>query len=239
MKTFAIIPARYNSSRFPGKPLALINGKPMFLWVYQACATCHQVDKVILATDDHRIQHSAEACGCNITLTHEAPSGTDRIYHVCKAMNLASDDLVVNVQGDEPLTLPWHIESLVSHMKDNPRSRMATLATHIGYEQALNPNVVKVVTDHSRRALYFSRLPIPHNSNRYLKHIGIYAYRMETLSLLCYLPVCTIERAEQLEQLRALDHGISIDVLITTHDTIAVDTPEDISRVEAYLNRMQ
>jgi 3-deoxy-manno-octulosonate cytidylyltransferase (CMP-KDO synthetase) len=237
MRTYAIIPARYNSTRFPGKPLALINKQPMFLWVYHACNTCHQVDKVILATDDLRIQHAAESAGCNVILTGQAPSGTDRVYQVCKAMNIGSEDLVVNVQGDEPLTLPWHIESLVSHMRDNPRSRMVTLATHIGYDQAIDHNVVKVVTDHSRHALYFSRLPIPHNSNRFLKHLGIYAYRMSTLSLLCALPLCTIERAEQLEQLRALDHGINIDVLVTTHDTIAVDTPPDIARVEAYLNR--
>jgi 3-deoxy-manno-octulosonate cytidylyltransferase (CMP-KDO synthetase) len=236
MKVYAIIPARYNSTRFPGKPLALINGIPMWRWVYIACDTCPKVDNVILATDDQRIIDSAISYHANVVLTGDCPSGTDRVHDVAKGHGLSAEDIVINVQGDEPLISPWHLELLIGYMHDNPRSRIVTLATPVDYQQALDVNVVKVVMDHSHRALYFSRLPIPHNSIRYLKHIGIYAYRMATLGLICALPPAAIERAEQLEQLRALDHGIGIYVCVTTHDTIAVDTPGDIARVEAHLN---
>jgi 3-deoxy-manno-octulosonate cytidylyltransferase (CMP-KDO synthetase) len=237
MKTYAIIPARYNSSRFTGKPLALINSIPMWQWVYKACETCPQVDKVFLATDDNRIVDSAISAHANVVLTGSCHSGTDRVHEVAKGLSLSSEDIVINVQGDEPLLSPWHIETMIDHMRTNPRSRIVTLATPIDFDQALDVNVVKVVCDHSKRALYFSRLPIPHNSIRYLKHIGIYAYRMATLSLLCALPPATIEKAEHLEQLRALDHGIGIDVVITTHDTISVDTPEDLVRVQRHLDK--
>jgi 3-deoxy-manno-octulosonate cytidylyltransferase (CMP-KDO synthetase) len=236
MKTYAIIPARYNSSRFPGKPLSLINGIPMWQWVYKACETCHKVDNVILATDDQRIVNSAIEHHANVTLTGLCASGTDRVHEAAKGHNLSSEDIVINVQGDEPLLSPWHIETMIDHMRTNPRSRIVTLATPIDFDQALDVNVVKVVVDHSKRAMYFSRLPIPHNSIRYLKHIGIYAYRMDTLSLLCALPPAIIEKAEHLEQLRALDHGIGIDVVVTTHDTISVDTPEDLVRVQRHLD---
>jgi len=242
MKTYAIIPARYNSTRFPGKPLALINGIPMWLWVYRACETSSKVDKVFLATDDSRIIDSAIEHHANVVLTGDCPSGTDRVHEVAKGISGLSaegEDIVINVQGDEPLLSPWHLEVLIGHLQDNPRSRIVTLATPVDYQQALEVNVVKVVKDHNNRAMYFSRLPIPHNSIRYLKHIGIYAYRMATLSLLCALPVCTIERAEQLEQLRALDHGIGIDICTTTHDTIAVDTPEDLVRVQRHLGSIK
>jgi 3-deoxy-manno-octulosonate cytidylyltransferase (CMP-KDO synthetase) len=239
MQVYAIIPARYNSSRFPGKPLALINSIPMWLWVYKACETCTKVDNVILATDDQRIVDSAISAHCNVTLTGEHPSGTDRVYSAAHGHGLSGDDIVINVQGDEPLLSPWHLEVLIEYMAANPRSRIVTLATPVDYQQALDVNVVKVVVDHSKRAMYFSRLPIPHNSIRYLKHIGIYAYRMSTLSLLCALPPALIERAERLEQLRALDHGIGIDVVITTHDTISVDTPEDLVRVQKHLDSIK
>ena len=236
MNTIAVIPARFNSTRFPGKPLSLINGQPMFYWVYQAALTCVQIDKVFLATDDDRILDSAIEHGCNVVMTREdCPSGSDRVYAVAKGQQLDSSDIVVNVQGDEPLVQAYHIDSLIDHLKANPRSRIATLAISITYQQALDVNVVKVVKNHHNQAMYFSRCPIPHNSNRYLKHIGIYVYRMETLSLLCALPPADIERTEQLEQLRALDHGISIDIVMTDHDTISVDTPNDIVLVEAYL----
>jgi 3-deoxy-manno-octulosonate cytidylyltransferase (CMP-KDO synthetase) len=236
MKVYAIIPARYNSSRFPGKPLALINGIPMWQWVYKACDTCSKVDKVFLTTDDNRIVDSAISAHANVILTGDCPSGSDRVHEAAKGCGLSGDDLVINVQGDEPLVSPWHLELLIDYMHDNPRSRIVTLATPIDYQQAIDPNIVKVVKDHDNRAMYFSRIPIPYNSIRYLKHIGIYAYRMATLGLLCALPPAAIERAEQLEQLRALDHGIGIYVCTTTHDTIAVDVPGDIARVEAHLN---
>ena len=239
MKVYAIIPARYNSSRFPGKPLALINSIPMWQWVYKACETCPKVDMVILATDDDRIFDSAIEHHANVSLTGVCASGTDRVHDVAKGHGLAPDDIVINVQGDEPLLSPWHIEVLVDYMRDNPRSRMVTLATPIDYEQALDVNTCKVVVDHAKRAMYFSRLPIPHNSIRYLKHIGIYAYRMATLSLLCALPPALIEKAEHLEQLRALDHGIGIDVVITAHDTISVDTPADLIRVQRHLDSIK
>lgn len=238
MRTYAVIPARYNSTRFPGKPLALINGQPMYLWAYRACETCHQVDKVIIATDDERIRANALSYGCNVEMTGPCSSGTDRIHEVVRALSLDSTDLLVNVQGDEPLIQASHIDILFDHMRANTRSVMATLAIPISFDRAISYNVVKVVRDHSNRALYFSRCPIPHNSSRYLKHIGIYAYRVSTLALLCALPQAEIEQAESLEQLRALDHGISIDVLLTDQDTIAVDTPQDIKLVEEQLRQV-
>jgi 3-deoxy-manno-octulosonate cytidylyltransferase (CMP-KDO synthetase) len=237
MKVYAIIPARYNSTRFPGKPLALINSIPMWQWVYKAFETCPKVDHVILATDDNRIVDSAISYHANVVLTGSCHSGTDRVHEVAKGHGLSGEDIVINVQGDEPLITPWHLEVLIDYMRDNPRSRIVTLATPVDYQQALDTNVVKVVLDHAKRAMYFSRLPIPHNSIRYLKHIGVYAYRMATLSLLCALPPALIERAEQLEQLRALDHGIGIDVVMTTHDTISVDTPGDLVRVQQHLDK--
>ena len=236
MKVYAIIPARFDSTRFPGKPLALINGQPMYLWVYQAALTCHQVDTVILATDDERIRTNAISYGCNVVMTGCCPSGTDRVHEVAKTHGLDSTDIIVNVQGDEPLIRSSHIETLIYHMKTNTRSRMVTLAIPISYDMALSPNVVKVVRDHCNRALYFSRCPIPYHASHYLKHIGIYAYRMATLSLLCALPQTDIEKAEQLEQLRALDNGIGIDVLTTLQDTISVDTPADLANVINWLN---
>ena len=238
MKTIAVIPARFNSTRFPGKPLSLINGQPMFYWVYQAALTCTKVDKVFLATDDDRILDKAISYGCNVILTRlNCPSGTDRVYEVATGQKLASDDIILNLQGDEPLVQSSHIESLIIHLSENPRSRIATLAVPINYQEALDVNVVKVVKDHSNRALYFSRLPVPYNSNRYLKHIGIYAYRMEALGLLCALPQADIEINEKLEQLRALDHGIGIDIVLTDQNTVSVDTPQDIQRVEEHLRQ--
>jgi 3-deoxy-manno-octulosonate cytidylyltransferase (CMP-KDO synthetase) len=235
MKTYAIIPARYNSTRFPGKPLALINGKPMFQWVYTACSTCTEVDEVVLATDDTRIYDAAYDMGYNVLMTGECQSGTDRVYGAAVYCGLNQDDIVINVQGDEPLIQTDEISILTKHMKDNTRSRMATLATPIIFYKALDSNVVKVVVNHSNNALYFSRSVIPHGGKKYLKHIGIYAYRMATLSLLCVLNQTYLEMSEKLEQLRALDNGITIDVIITSHDTVSVDTPKDIERVKSYL----
>ena len=235
MSVFAIIPARYNSKRFPGKPLALINGQPMFKWVYDACQACGLVGKTILATDDARIYDASKSCGCDVVLTGNARSGTDRVYECAINRGLSADDIVINVQGDEPLIMPEHLSSIVKHMADNPRCSISSIATTVDYQQAISPNVVKVVIDHCNRALYFSRLPVAYNSKRYLKHIGVYAFRMASLSLFCNLKPGPLEIAENLEQLRALEHGIPIDVILTRYDTIGVDIPEDIDRVCKHL----
>ena len=238
MRVYAIIPARYNSKRFPGKPLALINGQPMFKWVHDACQACELVDKTIITTDDARIYDAAKSCGCDVCLTGPAKSGTDRVYECAINRGLSAEDIVINVQGDEPLILPEHISSIVKHMADNPRCRISTIATIVDYQHSLSPNVVKVVLDHCNRALYFSRQAIPHNSIKYHKHIGVYAFRMAALALFCNLTPGPLELSENLEQLRALEHGISIDVVLTPHDTIGVDTPEDIDRVCKHLAKI-
>jgi 3-deoxy-manno-octulosonate cytidylyltransferase (CMP-KDO synthetase) len=209
----------------------------MWLWVYRACEQCGKIDRVILATDDQRIFDSAIKYHANVVLTGEHNSGTDRVYSVAVANKLSSTDIVINVQGDEPLITPWHLELLIDSMIESPRTKIATLATPIDYDKALNSNTVKVVCDTSKKAMYFSRLPIPYNAVRYLKHIGIYAYRMEALSMLCSFKQSASEIAEQLEQLRALDNGFDINVCVTTHDTIAVDIPKDIQRVTEGMER--
>lgn len=240
MTIYAIIPARYDSTRFPGKPLADINGSPMFKWVYDACKSCHLIHKTILATDDIRIFNAAKSYGYNVHLNpfHEVKSGTDRVYECAIKLDLKPDDLILNVQGDEPLITSEHLSSLIQHMLDHPRSKIATLATPIGYPKAISPDTVKVVFNNCNQALYFSRQTIPHNAIHYHKHIGIYAFRLSALSLFCNLPPSSLETSEKLEQLRALQHGITIDIVITQNDTISVDTPQDLNRVISHLSQI-
>ena len=243
MKTVGIIPSRYGSSRFPGKPLAMIAGKPLVAWVVEAAKRAESLDDVLVATDDERIVAAVEAHGGKAVMTpSELPSGTDRI--ACAAGEFADDDILVNIQGDEPLMDPELVDRLVARMKGDGKWDMATAVTPIRSAQDLAAKtVVKVVLDRDDGALYFSRCPIPCDRDRepdlsgglYVRHLGIYAYRGGFLRKYIAEPPCALECAEKLEQLRALWMGGRIAVIRTEDEGIGVDTPEDAARVEAIL----
>ena len=242
MKIVGIIPARFASTRFPGKPLALIAGKPLLQRVVEQCEKAKSLSEIIVATDDTRILEVAQNfCRVEMTLPNH-PSGSDRIAEVAERI---SCDAVVNIQGDEPLIDPAVIDMVANALAQN---EMSTAATRIKNPAELdNPNVVKVVVNAAGRALYFSRRTIPYlreaasgSSEQlaafaFLKHLGIYGYRRETLLRLVKFPVSPLENAEKLEQLRALENGIQIAVVKVDYDSIGVDAPEDVARVEAIL----
>jgi 3-deoxy-manno-octulosonate cytidylyltransferase (CMP-KDO synthetase) len=228
-----IIPARYDSSRLPGKPLADIGGHPMIEHVYRQASSATGIDSVIVATDDARVDDAVGAFGGNVRLTRTTHrNGTERLAEVAQQL---SADLVVNVQGDEPLVHPDMIDLALSAFNEQPGLSMSSLRTRITDDEDLqNPHVVKVVVDRDDFALYFSRSPIPSNGTTY-KHIGLYVYRRDFLLRLASLPPTPLEQAEHLEQLRVLEHGYRIKVLETRHDPIGVDTPEDLERVRHIL----
>ena len=243
MKTLGIIPSRYGSSRFPGKPLHLLCGKPLVAWVVEAVKKATTLDDVIVATDDERIVAAVEAHGGKAVMTpSELPSGTDRI--ACAAGDFADDDILVNIQGDEPLISPDLIDALVGRMKEGTKWDMATAVTPIKSLDDLNAKtVVKVVLDRDDGALYFSRAPIPCDrdhepdikSGLWVRHLGIYAYRGAFLKKYISEPPCDLEKTEKLEQLRALWMGAKIAVIRTDDEGVGVDTPEDAVRIEAIL----
>jgi 3-deoxy-manno-octulosonate cytidylyltransferase (CMP-KDO synthetase) len=245
-----VIPARFASTRLPGKALLAIAGKPMIQWVHERARTSRATE-VLIATDDVRIAAAGRAFGALVEMTSAAhQSGTDRIAEVARTQQWGANDIVVNVQGDEPLMPPALIDQVASLLLDNAAAGMATLASPLArLEDFLDPNVVKVVADAAGRALYFSRAPIPWNrdgattglaSQRTFagarRHIGIYAYRVSALLRLAALPPTPLEQTEKLEQLRALENGIEIRVA----DAIElpgpdVNTPADLERVAARL----
>jgi 3-deoxy-manno-octulosonate cytidylyltransferase (CMP-KDO synthetase) len=235
--TVAVIPARFHSTRLPGKPLAEIAGRPMIEHVYRRAAAAPGVDAVIVATDDPRIVTSVESFGGTVRLTSPAHrSGLDRVAE------LAADlpcDVIVNVQGDEPLIEPAMIAEAIAVLDLDQSVQMSTLRRRIDDPAELtNPNVVKVVVDHEDSALYFSRAPIPFpraGGARGFKHVGLYAYRRTFLLMLAALPQSPLELAESLEQLRALEHGFRIRAVETQFDSLGVDTPEDLDRVRRQL----
>ena len=246
MGVTVVIPARYASTRFPGKPLADLCGKPMIQWVYERSSLCESVDRVIVATDDVRIADAVEAFGGVVAMTRsDHATGTDRLAEVAAGLN---DDLIVNVQGDEPLIDPAMIQAALDPMLVDNSIPMGTLKTPLtSMEEYLNPNVVKVVTDRRGFALYFSRAPIPYprdfndgldqrwNELATAKHIGLYVYRREFLLKYPSLQVTPLEAQECLEQLRALEHGYRIRVAKTDLVGQGVDTPEDLERVKELL----
>ena len=241
-----IVPARYASTRFPGKPLALIAGKPLIQHVVEQCQKAKSLSEVIVATDDTRIWEVAQNF-CRAEMTRpDHPSGSDRIAEVAGRCQC---DAVVNIQGDEPLIDPKVIDAVAGALKQD---EMSTAATRIKSAGELdNPNVVKVVVNVAGRALYFSRRTIPYLREAaspegirgqlaafaFLKHLGIYGYRRETLLRLVKFPVSPLEHAEKLEQLRALENGIPIAVMKVDYDSVGVDVPEDVKRVEKLLKR--
>lgn len=238
----AIIPARYASTRFPGKPLVKINGVPMIERVYQQARRASLVDSVFVATDDRRIQEAVESFGGQCMMTRsDHPSGTDRLAEA--AARRPEIDVIVNVQGDEPLIDPAAIDAAIQPLLSDPAVEMSTLARPLRSERDVErPDQVKVVCDRAGFALYFSRAPIPFyreprefGRKRYLGHIGLYVYRRQYLLRLASLAPTELEQAESLEQLRALEHGIRIKVVATEYRSLAIDVPEDVSVVEAAL----
>lgn len=243
MKVLGIIPSRYGSSRFPGKPLAPICGKPLVAWVVEAVKKAKSLDDVIVATDDDRIAAAVAAHGGKAAMTpSELPSGTDRI--ACAAGDFADDDILVNIQGDEPLIKPELIDALAAKLVDDAKWDMATAVTPIKtVDDFAAKTVVKVVLDRDDGALYFSRAPIPCNrdhepdlaSGLLVRHLGIYAYRGSFLKRYVAEKPCALEQTEKLEQLRALWMGAKIAVVRTEDEGVGVDTPEDAVRIEKIL----
>jgi 3-deoxy-manno-octulosonate cytidylyltransferase (CMP-KDO synthetase) len=236
-----IIPARYASTRFPGKPLANIAGKTMIQRVYEQTKKCTALTDVIVATDDERIRKAVEAFGGKVCMTASShPSGTDRCAQVVEDMKLAAD-AVVNIQGDEPFIDPKQIE-LVCKCFDDHRTELATLIKKISSSEILfSANSPKVVVDSDQFAIYFSRQAIPFirgveqsawlQQHTFYQHIGIYGYRLDILKRITKLALSSLEKAESLEQLRWLEHGFKIKTAVTTGDTVAIDTPEDLDKV--------
>lgn len=234
-----IIPARYASQRFPGKPLADIQGKPMIQRVYEQATHATTLQKVVIATDDERIYRRCSDFGAEVILTGEQPSGTDR----CKEAYLQlrqEFDFIVNIQGDEPFINPGQIDLLVGLL--HPETEIATLIKKIDTNEDIeNTNVVKAVVDRTGRALYFSRCPIPYRRNNaendtipsaeYFKHLGIYAYRHDILLQITKLPQSKLEVTEALEQLRWLENGYSVQTAITSIESKGIDTPEDLTKL--------
>jgi 3-deoxy-manno-octulosonate cytidylyltransferase (CMP-KDO synthetase) len=242
MKIIAVIPARYASTRLPGKPLVSLAGKPMIERVWERVRQAASISEVIVATDDARIRQAVEAFGGQVAMTRsDHHSGTERVAEVAAAH--ADAEIFVNVQGDEPLIEPAAIDAAVDAIVSDEAVNVATLAVPISTPaDIMDPNIVKVVLDFDGNALYFSRAPIPWVRDqgapvhvRPLKHLGLYAFRRAALLEFATFPQGDLERIEQLEQLRWLENGYRIRVAETEHDSVSVDMPEDVTRVEALL----
>jgi 3-deoxy-D-manno-octulosonate cytidylyltransferase len=238
MTVIAVVPARYASVRFPGKPLAPIAGRPMVLHALDAARGARRVDRALVATDDARIADCVRADGGEAVLTSpEAASGTDRIAEVARAV---AADVYVNVQGDEPLMTPENVDRAVACLLESPARSIATLAYPIGTEAAGDPNVVKVAVARDGRALYFSRSPIPYYRTgppAYRKHLGLYVYRSRALAEIAALAPSPLEKAESLEQLRWLEAGHTIWVGDAADDSVGVDTPADLMEAERRMRK--
>lgn len=245
MKTLCVIPARYASTRLPGKPLADICGKPMIVRVYERAVQAKRLDDVVVATDDQRVKTAVESHGGKAVMTRvDHATGTDRLTEVVTAAPYDGYDLIINVQGDEPLIEPELIDSLAREFEQDEELMMATVKTAITEEaEQKNPNNVKVVTDKNGYALYFSRslLPYPRYQKGVpvYKHIGIYAYRRDFLLKYAAMEPTALEETEALEQLRALENGYKIKVIETHHRFVGVDTPEDLAKVNEIYSAMK
>lgn len=243
-KVIAIIPARYHSNRFEGKPLALINDKPMIQHVVERANEVELLSKVVVATDDDRIAEAVRSFGGEYVMTKpDHATGTDRLAEAASLIDISEHDIIVNIQGDQPLFPAEVVEQVARPMLDDPALPMSTLIYKIVRPEEIDDtNHVKTVFDRNGNALYFSRASIPFQRNpdepakpTYYKHLGFYAYRKGFLLTFVGLPEGEWERFEKLEQLRALEYGYTIRVVLTDHDSIEVDTPKDIERVEELL----
>lgn len=232
----AVIPARFHATRLPGKPLADIGGRPMIAHVHARAAAARLVDAVLVATDDVRIAEAVDAFGGTAVMTRaDHPSGTDRLAEVADALDA---DIIVNVQGDEPLLDPASVDAAIAPLLADASVMLSTLRTPLDPADAHNPNVVKVVIDLAGDSLYFTRAHVPftrpgHPEAPAWRHLGLYVYRRETLRHLARLSPTPLERAEGLEQLRALEHGLRFRTVLSTSASLSVDTPEDLARVRA------
>lgn len=250
MRSIVVIPARFKSERFPGKVIADLEGKPLIQWVYESVSRCRTIEGIVVATDDERVKEVVEGFGGNVVMTStNHRSGTDRIAEVAEKMDY---EIFINVQGDEPLIMPQMVEQVIEPFKDTSGFSITTLKTALrDYFELMNPNVVKVITDCYGYALYFSRSPVPYlrdgwsdlsndfHSYRgiWFKHIGIYGYRRDFLLRWKNLPESPLERAERLEQLRALDNGYRIKVIETEYETFGVDTVDDLEKVKLIIRK--
>lgn len=238
MRVLGVIPARYQSTRLPGKPLSMIGNKTMIQWVYEGACTASLIDQVVVATDDNRIYEAVQNFGGAVEMTAaNHPTGTDRLAEVAQRYQA---EVIVNIQGDEPLIRGEVIDSIIQPLLDDNSLAMSTAKVRLTDEgQVGEPSVVKVVTDETGNALYFSRSPIPYPRNRekavYWKHIGLYGYRRDFLLNYINLPQTGLELSESLEQLRALSYGYKIRVVEVERDSVGVDTPEDLERVRIIL----
>ena len=237
-----IIPSRYESSRFPGKPLADLCGKPMIQHVYERVSQAKAIPDVAVATDDERIFNAVKKFGGNAVMTATTHrSGTDRIAEAVLSLNLSADAIVVNIQGDQPIFEPVQVDEVIQPLLDDPSINMSTLIYKIILDEEItHPHAVKTVFDDQGFALYFSRSTIPYVRGGqlkadYYKHHGIYAYRRDFLDIFTKLPEGTLEKLEALEQLRALEHGYKIKVVITPHDSVEVDNEQELERVRQIL----
>lgn len=240
MKIVGIIPARFASTRFPGKVLADIQGKTMIQRVFEQTSKARTLDKIVIATDDERVRAEALRFGAEVVITKaEHPSGTDRCFEAYEKLG-ADYDFVINIQGDEPFIKPEQIDNLASCL--HPKAELATLIKKIETEEILfNIGNVKVVFNKEMEALYFSRQPIPYlrgvaekdwlKSSYYYEHVGLYAYRSDILKQVCQLPPSDLEKAESLEQLRWLENGFKIKVQTTEWDSYCIETPEDLQNI--------
>jgi 3-deoxy-manno-octulosonate cytidylyltransferase (CMP-KDO synthetase) len=240
MKIIAVIPARYGSTRFPGKPLVKLKDKPLIQWVIEGAKSAKLVSEIYVATDDQRIADAVTAAGGKFLMTRsECPTGTDRIFEATKDLQF---DVVLNIQGDEPQITAEYIDLLAKAFMDQPSLDMATLAHPIAVEDIENPNAVKVIKNANHEAIYFSRFAIPYSREKLSgepvceKHIGLYGYSKTFLNKFCNSEQSAIEKAESLEQLRALHLGAKIKVLSVKKPIQGVDTPEDLARLEKLLS---
>ncbi|MCX7973009.1 MAG: 3-deoxy-manno-octulosonate cytidylyltransferase [Candidatus Aminicenantes bacterium] len=234
VKAIGIIPARYASSRFPGKPLALLLGKPLLQWVYEAAISAQNLAEVLIATDDGRIAAVSHSFGAPVIMTRaDHPSGTDRVAEVAESREAS---IIVNIQADEPLIQGWMIDLLIPPLISKEADISSLMAPVYDLKAIQDLNRVKVVVDRRGYALYFSRSPLPNGAiDFFYQHIGIYAYRREVLMTLCRLEPSRLEKSERLEQLRALENGYRIRMLAIPEPTLGVDTPEDLIKVEQFL----
>ena len=240
--TTAVIPSRYGSSRFEGKPLALIGGKSMIQRVYEQAQKSKAVSKTIVATDDKRIFDAVRAFGGEAVMTSDrCRSGSDRVAQTADILNLNPDDIIINIQGDQPIFNPETLEEMIAPFENDPDLVMSTLAFKIQDKREItDPKDVKVTFDKNKFAMYFSRAQIPFPRDKdtnaeFYKHLGFYAYKKKFLDKLVNLPTGTCEHIEKLEQLRVLEYGFKIKVVITQYDSPEIDLPEDIKRIEAKL----
>lgn len=238
MKIIGVIPARYGSTRFPGKPLAELKGKKIIQWVVEGARQSKYLNQILVATDDLRIFDFCKTINVEVTMTSpECATGTDRIFQATKDLKF---DCVINIQGDEPLISHEYIDPLAKAFIDDSHLSMATLAHSLRADDLNNKNAVKVITNQSGEAIYFSRFGIPFSKEAFFpeaaqKHIGLYGFSKEFLERFCATPQVAIEKAESLEQLRALYLGVRIKVLSVEKPTYGVDTPEDLQKLEALL----